>query len=177
METTTSMTMTTTTRPPADWREGRRMRAWELKQAGWSQRAIAGALGVSESAVCQWMRRAREGGGGEALRRRPAPGPTPKLTADQRAQVPTLLMRGAEAHGFVGDVWTAPRVATVIRREFGVSYHPAHLSRLLRQLDWSVQQPVTQATQRDAAAIDRWWQERWPALKKKPKRTVARSSG
>jgi transposase len=99
-------------RPPADWREGRRLRAWELKQAGWSQRAIASALGVSESAVCQWMRRAREGGGVEALRRRPAPGPTPKLSAEQRAQLPALLARGAEAVGFVGEVWTTPRVAT-----------------------------------------------------------------
>lgn len=141
-------TRSSTPRPPADWREGRRLRAWDLKQAGWSQRAIAAALGVSESAVCTWMRRAREGGGREALRSRPAPGPQPKLSAEQRAHLPSLLAKGAEHHGFVGDLWTTPRVATVIRREFGVRYHPAHVSRLLRQLDWSVQQPVTRASQR-----------------------------
>jgi transcriptional regulator len=37
----------------ADWREGRRIRAWELKQEGWKQRDIAQALGVSAGAVSQ----------------------------------------------------------------------------------------------------------------------------
>jgi transposase len=66
----------------------------------------------------------------------------------------------------VGDVWTAPRVAAVIERGFGVRYHPAHVSRLLRALGWSVQQPTRRATQRDQAAIAAWYTERWPALKK-----------
>ena len=34
-----------------DWREGRRLRAWELKQQGWSQQEIANALGVSKGAL------------------------------------------------------------------------------------------------------------------------------
>jgi predicted transcriptional regulator len=42
-----------------DWREGRRRRAWELKEAGWKQQDIAVALGVSGGAVSQWLTRAR----------------------------------------------------------------------------------------------------------------------
>jgi transposase len=99
-----------------DWREGRRLRAWELKQKGWSQQRIAEALGVSKGAVSQWMKRGREGGL-EALKRQPAPGAQPRLSEEQRAQVPELLERGAEAHGFRGEVWTCGRVAEVIRRE------------------------------------------------------------
>ena len=45
-----------------DWREGRRLRAFELKQQGWSQQRIAEALGVSKGAVSQWMKRARRRG-------------------------------------------------------------------------------------------------------------------
>ena len=45
-----------------DWREGRRLRAFELKERGWKQTHIADALGVSEGAVSQWMKRAREKG-------------------------------------------------------------------------------------------------------------------
>ncbi len=123
-----------------DWREGRRLRAWELKREGWSQRRIAEALGVSKGAVSQWMKRAREGGL-EALKRQPAPGAPPRLSEEQRAEVPELLERGAEAHGFRGEVWTCARVAEVIRREFGVSYHPAHVSRLLKALRQSLQKP------------------------------------
>jgi transposase len=39
-----------------DWREGRRLRVFELKEQGWKQKEIAEALGVSEGAVSQWMR-------------------------------------------------------------------------------------------------------------------------
>src|SRR5215211_1177433 len=106
-------------RTPKDWREGRRLRAWALKAKGWSQEKIAEALGVTAGAVSQWMRRGREGGV-EALKQRVAPGPTPKLTMEQQAELPVLLARGAEAFGFRGDVWNAKRVAAVIRRELGV---------------------------------------------------------
>jgi transposase len=140
-------------RPPRDWREGRRLRAWELKQQGWKQAKIAAALGVSPGAVSQWLKRARTEGGPEALRRRPAPGPRPRLSAAQRAELLAILQRGAEAYQFRGDVWTAPRIAQVIRREFGVRYDPGHVSRLLRAWGWSVQKPRRQASQRNEQAI------------------------
>ena len=158
-----------------DWREFRRRRAWELKEQGWKQKDIATALGVSKGAVSQWMRRAQTQGV-EALRRHPAAGARPKLTAEQQAQLPDLLAQGAEAFGFRGQVWTTKRVAEVIERTFGVKYHPAHCSRLLRALKHSVQKPVQRATQRDEAAIQRWKQERWCALKKKLNRKNGRLS-
>jgi transposase len=151
-----------------DWREGRRLRAWELKQEGCSQQRIAEALGVSKGAVSQWMKRARQGGV-QALKRHPAPGALPRLSEEQqRAKVPELLERGAEAHGFRGEVWTCERVAIVIRREFGVSYHPAHVSRVLKALRQSLQKPTRRANQRDEEAIERWKEKRWPSLKKRP---------
>jgi predicted transcriptional regulator len=45
-----------------NWREGRRLRAWELFQEGWPQQRIAEALGVSKGAVSQWLSRARAQG-------------------------------------------------------------------------------------------------------------------
>ena len=116
-----------------DWREGRRVRAFELKQQGRSQQDIARALGVGKSAVSQWMKRAREGGGKEALSKRSSPGAPPRLSADRRARLPLLLEKGAVAHGFRGEVWTCQRVAQLIKREFGVGYHPAHVSRILKR--------------------------------------------
>jgi transposase len=167
----------TTDRPPSptDVKEWRRSRAWELHRQGWTGRAIATALGVTPGAVSQWLKRARERGEA-ALRRRPPPGAIPKLTAAQRAALPEVLARGAEAHGFVGDVWTTKRVAVVIRREYGVSYHPAHVSRLLRAIGWSQQRPIRRASQRMAAAIEQWQEERRAALEAKPRRKTARWS-
>ena len=148
-----------------NWREGRRLRAYELKQEGWRQTEIAEALGVTEGAVSQWMKRARKEGV-EGLRHKPPPGATPRLSYQERAKLPELLAWGAEAHGFRGEVWTCERVATVIRREFGVSYHPAHVSRIVRALGLSLQKPQRLSEQRDEEAIDKWKEEKWPSLKR-----------
>ena len=154
-------------RQATDWREGRRLRAFELRQEGWKQREIADALGVTKGAVSQWMKRAQKEGV-EGLRHKPSPGASPRLSEDQRAKLPELLAQGAPAHGFRGEVWTCGRVAEVILKEFGVSYHPAHVSRLIRKLGLSLQKPTRRANQRDEEAIKRWKEERWPSLKKGP---------
>jgi transposase len=157
------------------WKEARRLQAWRLKQKGWSQRQIADALGVSEGAVSQWMKRAHHAGP-EALRRRPSPGAPRRLSADQRARLPDLLRRGPETYRFRGQVWTRKRVAEVIRVVFGIVYHPTHVGRLLKALRWSPQKPMRRARQRDEVAIARWRTETWPAIKKGRKRSSRRSS-
>jgi len=146
-----------------------------LKQQGWSQRQIAMALGISEGAVSQWMKRAREDGP-TALQHRSPPGAPRRLSADQLAGLPALLHRGAEAYGFRGQVWTRGRVAEVIRLECGIVYHPTHVGRLLKAVRWSPQKPARRARQRDEAAIVRWRTETWPAIKKGLKRSSRRSS-
>jgi transposase len=159
-----------------NWKEGRRRRAWELHQLGWTQQAIASALGCAQSSVSGWIRRA-QADGVDALRHRPPPGPTPLLSRTQLAQIPALLEQGAAAFGWRGDYWTTRRVAKVISDEFGVSYHPAHVSRLLRQSGWSCQKPITRAAQRDPAALAEWAEERLPAIQKKRRPQGAPSSG
>jgi transposase len=147
------------------WREWRRLRAWQLYQRGWQQKDIALALDATQGAVSQWIARAKHEGE-QALKRRKAPGARPKLTAEQKAQIPALLLRGPQAFGFSGEVWTCERVARVIEDEFGVTYHPEYVGCLLRALGWSYQKPTCRATQQKAEAIRAWEQERLPALKK-----------
>ena len=153
---------------PADWREYRRMRVWEMHQQGYKQQAIAAALGLSQGGVSYIIRRAQEGGV-EALQRKKAPGAKPRLNDEQKEALLAKLEQGAEAFGFEGDVWTTKRIAQMIREEFGVSYHHDYIGPLLRNLGWSFQKPVVRATQRDEEAIAAWREERWPELKKSPK--------
>jgi transposase len=159
---------------PTNWKEARRLQAWQLKHKGWAQRQIAEAFGVSEGAVSQWMTRAREGGV-EALRRRPPPGASRRLSPEQLTRLPALLQRGAEAFGFRGQVWTRARVAVVIRFAFGVSYHTVQVGRLLKASRWSPQKPMRRARQRDEAAIAHWREQTWPALKR-GRRSSSRAS-
>jgi transposase len=148
------------------WQEERRKRAYELVQAGWTQKKVAEALGVTEGAVSQWMKRARQGGV-EALRHQSPPGAESKLSAAQLASLPAILARGAEAYGFAGAVWTRARVRQVIQEVFGVNYHVDHMSYLLKKIGWSRQKPIRRATQRNEAKIQQW-QEHWTGVEKKP---------
>jgi transposase len=158
-----------------NWKEARRLQAWRLKQKGWSQRQIAEALGVSEAAVSQWMTRAHNSGP-DALQYQPPPGARRRLTDEQLARLPRLLHQGPEAYGFRGAVWTRGRIAVVIRVEFGISYHPAHISRVCKAIRWSPQKPGRRARQRDEAAIARWRTETWPAIKRGRRRRSRRFS-
>ena len=53
-------------------------------------------------------------------------------------------------------LWTCWRVAHLIEKEFGISYHSGHVWKLLRGLNWSVQRPVGRALERDEDAIREW---------------------
>jgi transposase len=158
-----------------DWKERRRWRALDLKYDGWTQHEIAAALGVTKGAVSQWMTRVATEGE-ESLMARPHIGATPKLTAPQRDKIPEFLSHGAEAYGFRGEVWTAARVAQVIWREFAVSYHKDHVSRLLKALQWTPQKPMERAAQRNEEKITQWREETWAELKKKRGGSIARPS-
>jgi hypothetical protein len=85
--------------PQQHLNEWRRPRAWTLAQAGGTGGAIAEALDLTAGSVSQWLKRAHAGGVGALSHRLPR-GATPRLTAAQRAQLPTLLAHGPELYGF-----------------------------------------------------------------------------
>ena len=157
-----------------DWKEIRRWRALELKREGWKQEDIAEGLGVTAGAVSQWLTAVRYQGA-QALRARPHPGAPSRLSRTQKGLLPDFLAHGAEAYGFRGEVWTCARIAKVIEREFGVSYHKAHVSRLLKELEWTPQKPIQRAAQRDECQIADWRIKVWPELKKRRKRSAGDS--
>ena len=121
----------------------------------------------ARGAVSQWVSKARQGGVA-ALRRRQHPGGQSKLDDRQRERLPELLAQGPAAYGFSGEVWTRSRVVRVIEQEFGVSYDPSQVGRILRSCGWSQQKPALRSTQRDEDAIEDWRERRFAELKKTP---------
>ncbi len=101
--------------------ERRRRRAVELMQRGESPTVVACILGVRRTSLYRWLGMAEKSP--EALAAKPHLGPRPRLTAEQLQELERLLLQGAKAHGWRNDLWSARRVAEVVRRRFGVEYH------------------------------------------------------
>lgn len=121
-------------------------------QRGESPTVVARILGVGRTSLYRWLGMAKESP--EALAAKPHPGPRPRLTAEQLQELERLLLQGAKAHGWYNDLWSAHRVAEVIRRRFGVEYHTEHVRKVIRRgLDWSSQKPQKKAKQRNEEKI------------------------
>jgi len=133
-----------------------------------SPAVIARQVGVSHQIVSEWRKAWRQGGR-DALRSAGRAGRKSKLSGDQLECVRNALLEGAGVHGYVTDLWTLSRVAEVIERLTGVSYHPGHVWYVMRdQLGWTWQRPARRAVERNDEAIHRWVKQRWPQLKKRP---------
>jgi hypothetical protein len=70
------------------------------------------------------------------------------------------------AHGYPTDLWTCSRVAAVIEKEFAISYHPAHLSRILHSMGYSPQKHASEARKRDPKAAAHFREVVWPSKKR-----------
>lgn len=155
--------------------EKRRFEAVKLFRKDLNNSEIGRRLKVSNQTVSRWRKEHQEGGS-VALRGAGRAGRLPCLSEGDKARLVELLLQGPERLGYETALWTCPRVADLIQQNFGVEYHPGHVWRILRQLNWSVQQPVGRALERDQARIDDWKHRRWPEIKKKLKKKGAPSS-
>lgn len=140
--------------------------AVELLQDGMTQEQVAARLQVSRSSIKRW-KKAFAGGGHAALTPKPRPPRGRRLSEQQCERLCEILVAGPLEAGFDNDLWTCRRVAEVVRREFGISYHPDHLGRILHALGFSPQQPQRRARERDEAAIAQWREQAWPRIKKR----------
>lgn len=151
----------------ADRLEYRRQLASRLLDEGQGINEVARLVAASPSSVHRW-KELKEQHGEAGLKSKPHPGRGCQLTAADQQQLVQVLVAGPMAAGYDTDLWTCARVAQVIQRRFGVSYHPDHVGRLLHGLGFSCQYPDQRARERNEDAIRQWRLEEWPRIKKKP---------
>jgi transposase len=119
--------------------ERRRRLAVSLLESGEDPATVAQSLGVTRVTVFRWRACASLPQG---LAARPHQGPRRRLSDGHLAELLTLLPP-AGPHGWPGPSWTVRRVAGLIFRRFGVTYHPEHVRKLLRErLGWTGAPPA-----------------------------------
>jgi len=145
--------------------ERRRERAIALLEQGLMPVEVARRVGVDRRSVRRWKAAYRKRGAA-GLKAKPAPGRPRKMSARERKRLERRLLKGARAVGFDSDLWTCPKVAELLQREFGIEYHVRHVPRVLRGLGFTPQKPARRAVERDEWAIAQWVKQDWPRVKK-----------
>jgi transposase len=141
--------------------EHRRKRAVAAVAEGQKPAIVAKVFGVDRGSVYRWLRQGHAPGGLDAKPLHRPPG----LSDHQLRQLEALLGQGACRHGWPNDLWTATRVTAVIRRHFGIAYHPEHVRKILkRRLGWTSQKPQKKARERDEDGIRRWVEQDFPRI-------------
>ena len=142
---------------------------------GFEPKVIAASLGFDDQTVRRWLRDYRRGGI-EALKAKLHPGPTPRMTDEQKQQLLSLLEQPPDAYGadgLAGKLWTAAKIATLIKSRFDVSYHPSHVGQMMHDLGYSQQLPHKRPRERDKQKIDQWLKEQWPRIVQRALDTTA----
>jgi len=146
--------------------EHRRLLAVQRVLEGYSAEEVADFLGVDSRSVRRWLAVYRQAGE-TGLVARPASGRPPKLTRTHEKIISRWLADKPTGHGFATDLWTGPRLAHLIRQEFGIDLNSKYLTVWLRHRDFTPQKPRRVPRERDPEAIAAWLASDWPRIKKK----------
>jgi len=129
---------------------------------------IAQRLRVHRSTVPLWIDHWNQYGE-EGLLEGQRPGRPGGLKPEYREKLSDILDSGPVAYGLETGIWTAPLISQILQEEFGLTYHPGHVRKLLKQLGYSRQRPTTRLIQADLAQKRKWVRYTYPNLKKTPK--------
>lgn len=99
---------------------------------GDTRKQAGNRVGISLSTTQRWAR-AWNDGGVEGLRPSFGGGRPPKLSTAQFEELCALLEEG--------QPWTSQQIVQLIEDHYGVTYHPAHLSRKLREAGMNYAKP------------------------------------
>ena len=153
-----------------------RKRGVAAVQSGESPTLVAAALGVNLRTLFRWLALYRRGGW-DRLDARKRGGRPPKL--DGRALrwiYNTLTNKNPLQLKFPFALWTAAMVQTLIAERYKVRLSHSSVCRLLHQLGLSAQRPLWRAYRQNPAAVTRWLESEYPAIRRRARVTARRSS-
>jgi len=153
----------------------RRLRVVLLVGQGTTMVETARICEVGRTTVKRWVDIYRRQGVWILISKGPYNGKKPRLSPEQMQELDAIIEAGPEASGLDTGVWTSPIIADLVKRRFGVSFHPSQIRRILHKLRFSIQYPKQRLSMADQALQAWWMREEFPRIKKSPAGT--RGSG
>ena len=134
-----------------DARAARRILALALVLEGSSREEAARVAGMDRQTLRDWVHRYNaEGLDGLSDRRRP--GPRPRLTPEQEAELATAVERGPDPDRDGAVRWRRVDLKALIEARYGVALHERSVGKVLRRLGFSRVSVRPRHPKADAAA-------------------------
>lgn len=145
-----------------------------MVQSGITQAAVAELLAVSRTAVGMWWRRSQSDGP-EALKKGKRGNPTgPALKGTQAATICNIIRdRHPEQMKLPFFLWTREAVQRLILEECGITLAIRTVGDYLDRWGFTAQKPAVRVYERNAAAVQRWLNEEYPAIAARAKKEGA----
>ena len=134
-----------------DGAQVRRLLALAMVLDGYPRTEAAARNGMDRQTLRDWVHRYNEAGA-DGLRSRRSPGPTPPLTAEQRAELKALVIQGPDLETHKVVRWRCLDLREEVARRFEVAVHESTIGKWLRQLGLTRLQPRPFHPKKDAAA-------------------------
>jgi transposase len=153
---------------PAAAQAALRNRAVRAVLDGMTQAEAARVFGVHHNAVNRWVKRYRQGGweGLSERRRGRRPGEQAALSEPQQQEVIALVRETTpDQLGLAGFLWTRDAVAELITQRYGRWLARTTVGGYLRGWGFSPQRPQRRALEQNPAAVRRWLEETYPAIR------------
>jgi transposase len=134
-----------------DTAQSRRLLAIAMVLDGSSRLEAARQTGMDRQTLRDWVHRYNETGVAGLMSRRP-PGPTPKLTAAQMAELRELVVAGPDPKKHQVVRWRCVDLCAEVTRRFSVTVPERTIGKWLRKLKLTRLQPRPYHPKKDAAA-------------------------
>jgi transposase len=160
--------------PPEAQEELRRRVVRAVVHDGVPQTEAARLFGVGRTSIHRWVKGYRRGGRKALAARKRGPKPRSRLAGHQAATVVRLITdRCPDQLKLPFALWTREAVAMLIARRFGVFLSVWTVGRYLKRWGFTPQKPMRRAYERNPAAVRRWLDEEYPAIRAQARREGA----
>jgi len=159
-----------------DAQEALRVRGVKLLLEGWTQVAVAQALGVGERQVRRWRKRYERGGLAALAKRKRGRASESQMTlsgAQQARLVAAIKSAHPDQLRISALLWTRSAVQQLIERECNVRLDLSTVGRYIARWGFTLKRPSKRALEADPVVVEAWLADVYPKLKERARRERA----